>query len=227
MSENLDLFLNAAASDNRSVTEPLAPVEFAPGAWHLPGGARRMAAEFWRDLQMIWQVAPPRRMQTPRGGVMSVAISNCGEWGWVSDRRGYRYESRNPETGSAWPAMPARWRKFAAQAAALVGYADFAPNACLINRYSPGTKMGLHQDRDERDFSQPIVSVSLGQGVPFQFGGSERSSATRRVSLTHGDVLVWGGPTRLNYHGVLTLRKQPPHPALGECRVNLTFRRAC
>ncbi len=225
MSDNLDLFRSAGEGD--SPAGPARPIEFAPGAWHLPGGARRMAAEFWNDLQTIWQAAPPRHMQTPRGGVMSVAISNCGDWGWVADRRGYRYAATNPETGRAWPAMPARWREFAAQAAALAGYADFAPDACLINRYTPGTKMGLHQDRDERDFAQPIVSVSLGQGVPFQFGGAERGDPTQRVQLSHGDVLVWGGATRLNYHGVLTLRKQPPHPAIGEIRVNLTFRCAC
>jgi len=164
-------------------------------------------------------------MVTPGGYRMSVAMTNCGPLGWVSDRSGYRYAPMDPLTGRAWPAMPGSFAALAKKAAEECGFAAFEPDACLVNQYEPGAKLSLHQDRDERDFSAPIVSVSLGLPAVFQFGGLRRRDALRRVPLHHGDVVVWGGPARLVYHGVLPL-KEGTHPAMGARRVNLTFRRA-
>jgi len=164
-------------------------------------------------------------MVAKNGFPMSVAMTNCGPLGWVSDRTGYRYESWDPLSGKPWPTMPDEFARLARDAAASAGYPSFAPDACLINRYEPGAKMGLHQDRDEHDFAQPIVSVSLGLPAAFVFGGAKRSDKTVRVELVHGDVVVFGGPSRLCYHGVLTLA-DGVHPLLGRRRVNLTFRRA-
>ena len=156
---------------------------------------------------------------------MSVAMTNCGEHGWVSDRTGYRYDPLDPASGQPWPPMPAPFRKLAGDAAEAAGYPGFAPDACLINRYQPGARMGLHCDQDEHDFAAPIVSVSLGLACSFLWGGLTRQSPTRRLALTHGDVLVWGGPSRLVFHGVAPL-KQGQHPLLGNERWNLTFRMA-
>jgi alkylated DNA repair protein (DNA oxidative demethylase) len=156
---------------------------------------------------------------------MSVAMSNAGALGWVSDRRGYRYEALDPESGKPWPPMPEVFTRVATAAAFRAGFAGFLPDACLINRYEPGTRLSLHQDRDERDFSHPIVSVSLGIPAVFLFGGPHRADPVRRVPLAHGDIVVWGGPARLNHHGVLAL-KPNHHAVLGEVRINLTFRRA-
>ena len=164
-------------------------------------------------------------MQVPGGKFMSVAISNAGGWGWISDLQGYRYSAVDPQTGKPWPAIPAFLGEQAARAAALAGYPGFAPDACLINRYHPGARMGLHRDQDEHDFAAPIVSVSLGLACSFLWGGLTRHSPTRRLALTHGDVLVWGGPSRLVFHGVAPL-KQGQHPLLGNERWNLTFRMA-
>jgi len=169
--------------------------------------------------------APLRHMVTSRGFHMSVAMTNAGPRGWVSDRRGYRYSAVDPETQQPWPDLPAALRTLAQSAALAAGFPDFQPDACLINRYVPGARMSLHQDRDEADFSQPIVSVSLGLPATFQLGGLQRQDKTQRISLEHGDVLVWGGPARLRFHGVLPL-KAGVHPLLGEQRINLTFRRA-
>ena len=169
--------------------------------------------------------APFRHMFTPGGHRMSVAMTNCGRHGWVTDRRGYRYDDIDPESGKAWPAMPALFRELAENAAREAGFAGFAPDACLINRYEPGAKMSLHQDRDERDFSAPIVSVSLGLPATFLFGGLKRSGKSQRYRLEHGDVVVWGGPSRLFFHGVAPLA-DGDHAALGRKRINLTFRRA-
>jgi len=166
-----------------------------------------------------------RQMQTPGGHTMSVAMTCCGDWGWVTDAGGYRYQQTDPLSGEPWPLMPAVFRSLAAKAASAGGYSGFEPDACLVNRYAPGAKMGLHQDKDEDDFDQPIVSVSLGTPAMFQFGGARRSDRPQRVPLEHGDVVVWGGPARLRYHGVLTL-KQALHSLTGACRYNLTFRRA-
>jgi alkylated DNA repair protein (DNA oxidative demethylase) len=156
---------------------------------------------------------------------MSVAMTNCGAVGWLTDRTGYRYDSRDPDTGRSWPAMPDVFADLAAQAAARAGFVGFAPDACLVNRYEPGTRLSLHQDRNERDFDAPIVSVSLGLPAVFLFGGLRRADTPRRVPLTHGDVVVWGGPARLRYHGVLSLR-EGDHPLMGGRRLNLTFRKA-
>ena len=156
---------------------------------------------------------------------MSVAMTNCGSVGWVSDRKGYRYDRLDPLTARPWPTIPASFLNLARRAAAETGFGDFEPDACLINRYAPGARMTLHQDRDELDFRAPIVSVSLGLSAKFLFGGLKRSDRPRRIMLNHGDVVVFGGPSRLVYHGVDML-KDGEHPATGRCRINLTFRKA-
>jgi alkylated DNA repair protein (DNA oxidative demethylase) len=176
-------------------------------------------------LDGIFQQAPLRRMLTPGGRSMSVRTSNCGHLGWVSDRTGYRYDALDPQSGRPWPAMPAAFVQLAARAAAAAGFAAFSPDACLINHYEPGTRLSLHQDRDERDFEAPIVSVSLGLPAVFLFGGVRRSDRPRRVPLLHGDVAVWGGASRLAFHGVAPLA-DGQHPKLGARRINLTFRKA-
>ncbi len=152
-------------------------------------------------------------------------MSNCGSLGWVTDRKGYRYTEIDPLSGKAWPAMPPIFSQLANQAAATAGFADFVPDACLINRYIPGARMSLHQDKDEQDFSQPIVSVSLGIPATFQIGGFERADKTMKLPLQHGDVIVWGNEDRLRFHGIAAL-KEGHHPLLGEQRINLTFRKA-
>ncbi|HXI07755.1 MAG: DNA oxidative demethylase AlkB [Bradyrhizobium sp.] len=197
----------------------------AEGAVLLRGFARPAEAGLLAALREIEREAPFRRMFTPGGHQMSVAMTNCGAAGWVTDRRGYRYDGADPESGKAWPTMPAAFRELAESAAREAGFAGFAPDACLINRYEPGAKMSLHQDRDEKDFSAPIVSVSLGLPATFLFGGPKRSDKTRRYRLEHGDVVVWGGPSRLFFHGVGPLA-DGDHALLGRQRINLTFRRA-
>jgi len=164
-------------------------------------------------------------MVTPGGYRMSVAMTNCGTLGWVTDRTGCRYDGIDPESGTPWPNMPELLFRLATTAAAEAGFAKFVPDACLINRYEIGARLSLHQDKDEKDFTQPIVSVSLGIPAVFLFGGLKRTDKTTRVQLTHGDIVVWGGPARLRYHGVLAL-KEDHHPLLGAYRINLTFRKA-
>ncbi len=176
-------------------------------------------------LQTVVARAPFRRMVTPGGFVMSVAMTNCGAAGWVTDRSGYRYDRHDPESGQPWPSMPEVFRKLATTAAAEAGYPDFVPDACLINRYEPGARLTLHQDKNERDMNMPIVSVSLGLPAIFQFGGLKRTDPVRKYALRHGDVAVWGGRSRLRYHGVLPL-KDGEHASLGRMRINLTFRGA-
>jgi alkylated DNA repair protein (DNA oxidative demethylase) len=171
------------------------------------------------------QLASFRHMMTPGGFAMSVATTSCGDLGWVSDKTGYRYAASDPLTGKAWPQMPASFKQLAKQAASMAGFANFEPDACLINRYQVGARMGLHQDKDEHDFSQPIVSVSLGLPAVFQMGGFARGDKTLKLPLYHGDVLVWGGESRLRFHGVLPV-KAGYHPTVGEYRINLTFRKA-
>ena len=156
---------------------------------------------------------------------MQVALTNCGALGWVSDARGYRYSAQDPATGQPWPALPAPFLALAQSAAAQAGFDGYTPDACLINRYTPGTRLSLHQDRDERDFGQPIVSVSLGLPAVFLWGGARRADKARRLELQHGDVAVWGGPARLRFHGVAPLA-EGDHPLLGAQRINLTFRTA-
>lgn len=199
--------------------------ELGPGAVVLHGFAISSAALLLTELEAITKQAPFRHMIAPGGFRMSVAMSNCGPLGWVADRTGYRYDAIDPESGKPWPVMPDAFLKLAQDAAASVSFPDFKPDACLINRYEPGARLSLHQDKDEKDFTQPIVSVSLGLPVAFLFGGLRRNDKPLRVLLTHGDVVVWGGPSRLRYHGVLPL-KAGHHPLLGGQRINLTFRKA-
>ncbi|MGH8713578.1 MAG: DNA oxidative demethylase AlkB [Casimicrobiaceae bacterium] len=201
------------------------PLRLAPGAMLLPGFAIADEAALLAELRRMVAQAPFRHMVTPGGLAMSVAMTNCGARGWVSDRTGYRYDPVDPQTARRWPAMPKAFRRLARKAAAAAGFDAFVPDACLINRYEAGAKLSLHQDKNERDFDQPIVSVSLGVPAVFLFGGSRRSGKTLRVPVRHGDVVVWGGPARLNYHGVLPL-KAGQHALLGACRVNLTLRKA-
>ena len=164
-------------------------------------------------------------MVTPGGFTMSVAMTNCGKAGWLTDRTGYRYDPVDPRHGQPWPAMPAVFAHLAAQAAHIAGFPDFVPDACLINRYAPGARLTLHQDKNERDFNAPIVSVSLGLPATFLWGGLSRSDRPRRLRLNHGDVVVWGGPARMTFHGVDVLRTGK-HELTGATRYNLTFRRA-
>lgn len=202
------------------------PVQaIAPGAVLLHAFALADADAVLADVQAITARAPFRRMFTPGGQPMSVAMSNCGSLGWTSDRQGYRYVAADPDSGQPWPPLPPRLLRLAGDAAERAGFPGFVPDACLINRYAPGTRMSLHQDRDEQDFTQPIVSVSLGLPVTFLFGGPARGDKAARLTLNHGDVLVWGGPARLRFHGVLPLM-DGRHPATGACRINLTFRKA-
>lgn len=191
----------------------------------LAGFALHREDELLDSLTLVVRDSPFRNMTTPGGFRMSVAMSNCGPLGWISDRSGYRYSATDPETKRAWPQMPAVFRELAASAANEAGFRDFVPDACLINRYEPGTKLSLHQDKDEHDFTQPIVSVSLGLPATFLFGGLERAEKTVRIPLVHGDVVVWGGLARLRYHGVAPLG-DGQHARLGRVRYNLTFRKA-
>jgi len=199
--------------------------DMADGAVLMRGHALSQADQLIDDIHRISSSAPFRHMVTPGGFSMSVAMTNCGTYGWVTDRRGYRYERQDPLTGENWSPMPESLLSLAVTAAHEAGYPDFIPNACLINRYEPGAKMALHQDKDERDFSRPIVSVSLGLPVTFQFGGLQRTDPVTKYPLQHGDVVVWGGASRLFYHGVLTL-KNGIHEKAGAFRYNLTFRHA-
>jgi len=202
------------------------PVEIiGPGAVVLRGFAAADETALLNDISELSGKALFRHMVTPGGFTMSVAMTNCGELGWVTDRTGYRYDAIDPLTGKTWPPMPASFLKLATSAAATAGFPDFQPDACLVNRYEPGTRLSLHQDRNERVFNQPIVSVSLGLPATFLFGGLKRADKTVRIPLSHGDVVVWGGATRLRYHGVSPL-KDGEHPLLGRRRINLTFRKA-
>jgi alkylated DNA repair protein (DNA oxidative demethylase) len=211
-------------SDDSNRAEPLQE-ELCPGAFVLHGFALRDETALLKALHEVTAKAPFRHMVTPGGFRMSVAMTNCGSLGWVTDRTGYRYDAIDPESGQPWPAMPAPFLKLAQDAAAEAGFAEFVPDACLLNRYQAEAKLSLHQDKDERDFTAPIVSVSLGIPAVFLFGGMNRADKTKRVPVEHGDVIVWGGPARLRYHGVLPLQ-EGQHSLLGEYRVNLTFRKA-
>lgn len=191
----------------------------------LRGFALAWESEVMDALGEIVTQAPFRYQVTPGGRTMSVDMTNAGPLGWVSDRRGYRYDRLDPVSGKPWPNLPNAFMQLATEAAATAGFEHFIPDACLINRYEPGARLSLHQDRDERDMAEPIVSVSLGIPAVFQFGGLQRSDKVQRVPLGHGDVVAWGGPARLRYHGILPV-KPNSHDVLGSCRINLTFRRA-
>jgi DNA oxidative demethylase len=218
MSATSDLFA--------ALAEPVPREErLREGAMVLRGLALADAAALFEALTSVIARAPLRHMVTPGGRRMSVAMTNCGALGWITDASGYRYARIDPESGVAWPEMPPAFTRLARIAAEQAGYPGFAPDVCLINRYAPGARLTLHQDKDERDFAQPIVSVSLGLPARFQFGGSKRSDRRLIVPLSHGDVVVFGGAARLCYHGVLPLR-EGIHPVTGACRINLTLRRA-
>jgi alkylated DNA repair protein (DNA oxidative demethylase) len=219
-SEPLTTDLFASAPDTRPSREAI-----AEGAVLLRGFAILFESEVIADLRAIVEQAPFRHMLTPGGHQMSVAMTNCGGLGWVTDRSGYRYDANDPQSGKPWPAMPPSFCRLAGRAATQAGFGAFAPDACLINRYEPGAKMSLHQDKDENDFGAPIVSVSLGLPAIFLFGGLKRSDKPRRFRLEHGDIAVWGGPARLNFHGVAPLA-DGEHALLGRQRINLTFRKA-
>jgi alkylated DNA repair protein (DNA oxidative demethylase) len=212
-----------------SLTQALLPrpaIEpVADGALLLPGYADACASELFDAVRGVVARAPWRHMVTPGGLTMSVAMTNCGRVGWVTDQRGYRYTDTDPTSGRRWPAMPVLMQSFAARAAAAAGFSGFEADACLVNYYAPGSRLTLHQDRNERDFGAPVVSVSLGLPAVFLFGGMKRTDATRRIALLHGDTVVWGGAQRLAFHGVAKLA-EGEHPLTGRCRINLTFRRA-
>jgi alkylated DNA repair protein (DNA oxidative demethylase) len=212
-----DLF--ESVSDVRPAQEAM-----AEGAVLLRGFASPLETDLIAALRAIVEQAPFRHMMTPGGHQMSVAMTNCGRVGWVTDRTGYRYDTHDPEAATPWPPMPPAFRELAGQAALRAGFNGFSPDACLINRYQPGARMSLHQDKDELDLAAPIVSVSLGLPTIFLFGGLKRSDKPSRFRLQHGDVAVWGGPARLAFHGVAPLA-DGEHALLGRQRINLTFRK--
>jgi alkylated DNA repair protein (DNA oxidative demethylase) len=206
--------------------DPPAPTRepLEEGALLLRGFAFADAGVLVADAARVADTAPFRHLVTPGGFTMSVAMTNCGRVGWVSDRKGYRYDPSDPDTGAPWPAMPVRFLDLAARAAAEGGFPNYDPDACLINRYTAGSKLGMHQDRDEKDAWSPIVSVSLGLPATFLWGGKKRGDPVRRMRLESGDVVVWGGPARFIYHGVAPL-KDGQHALTGATRINLTFRK--
>jgi DNA oxidative demethylase len=213
-------------TDLLSSLEPARTVQLlSEAAVVLRGFARDTAARLVAEVDGITAVAPFRNMVTPGGFRMSVGMTNCGRAGWVTDRKGYRYEPVDPITGMPWPAIPECFRHLAATAAEAAGYPGFEPDACLINLYEPGTRLSLHRDENERDMTAPIVSVSLGLPAIFMFGGNRRSDRSRRILLESGDIVVWGGPDRLVYHGVAPLA-DGNDPLIGNRRINLTFRKA-
>lgn len=197
--------------------------ELAPGAWLLHGFALDQAGALLAGIGRIAEQSPFRNLVTPGGKTMSVAMTNCGAVGWHSDRRGYRYVELDPVTGRPWPKLPASFARLAHAAAAAVRFDDYMPDVCLVNRYAAGTRLTLHRDHDERDRCAPIMSVSLGLPATFLFGGLVRADPQRRIRLGHGDVVVWGGPSRMRYHGIQPV-KPGEHPLTGAYRFNLTFR---
>jgi alkylated DNA repair protein (DNA oxidative demethylase) len=206
--------------DRAEAVEPI-----GEGAVVLRGFAFSEAPALLVAINEIAAAVPFRNMITPGGFRMSVAMTNCGRAGWITDRKGYRYEPVDPLTGRQWPAIPTIFRDLAERAAAAAGYSHFEPDACLMNSYEPGTRLSLHRDENERDLDAPIVSVSLGLPATFLFGGHQRADRSRRIGLESGDVVVWGGPLRLVYHGVAPLA-EGEHPLTGRRRINLTLRKA-
>ena len=215
--------MTADLFDNAEVLPAREPI--GEGALLLRGFARSIQHDLLNAVSRVSEQAPFRRLFTPGGHQMSVAMTNCGSLGWVSDRTGYRYDAIDPDSGQPWPQMPPVFRELAGQAAAQAGFAGFRPEACLVNRYEPGTRLSLHQDRDEKNYDAPIVSVSLGLPATFLWGGLKRADKTARYRLEHGDVVVWGGASRLVFHGVAPLA-DGEHALLGRQRINLTFRQA-
>ncbi len=218
MAPTLDLFGDDDTAQHGR--EAIGPQSFVLRSFALP-----YADALMQGVDDVTAQSPFRHMDTPGGYTMSVALTNCGQLGWTTDARGYRYSRIDPMTGAPWPDLPDAFLRLAQAAAAEAGFPGFAPDACLVNRYEPGSRLSLHQDKNERDYDAPIVSVSLGMPAVFLFGGNERSDKTRRVPLFHGDVVVWGGVDRLRYHGVMPM-KDLPHPKLGSQRINFTLRKA-
>jgi DNA oxidative demethylase len=217
---------HSGMSDLFAETAPAVETEkLGDGAFLFRRFAMKNAGSIVGMVTAIAKVSPFRHMVTPGGYRMSVAMTNCGEAGWTTDRHGYRYSKIDPETGTSWPLMPSLFQELAESAAERAGFSDFKPDSCLINRYEPGAKLSLHQDRDEKSYGFPIVSVSLGLSAKFLFGGLRRTERPRRFRLENGDVVVWGGPSRLVFHGIDTLA-DGEHPLTGRCRLNLTFRKA-
>jgi DNA oxidative demethylase len=196
----------------------------APGAVLMRAFGRADDVDILQAVESVIAQAPLRHLQTPGGYTMSIQTTRCGSMGWVSEPGGYRYAPSNPSTRAPWPAMPQCLLDFAVRAATEAGYPDFVPDSCMINQYLPGNKLGLHQDRDERDLRAPVVSLSLGLPAIFLFGGLQRTGKTQRYRLAHGDVVVWGGPSRLAFHGVLPVA-DGDHALVGRRRVNVTFRK--
>lgn len=217
--------MNATSSLFESVPPRKEQVSLGPGAAVLRGFVHGREASLLREVDAIAARSPLRHLTTPGGYRMSVAMTNCGDCGWVSDANGYRYDACDPLTQQPWPAMPAAFLELAQRAASAAGFEDFRPDACLINRYEPATRLSLHRDYDERDRTAPIVSVSMGVSAVFLWGGLKRSDRTQRIPLHSGDVVVWGGPSRFVYHGIAPLAEQF-HSLTGTARINLTFRRA-
>lgn len=211
-----DLFQHSDLQETGRIT-------LARDAYLYPRHAAELMDDFETTLANILAHAPFRQMMTPGGRTMSVSMTNCGPLGWISDARGYRYEACDPVSGKHWPALPPAWHAFAVAMAEKSGFSGFSPDACLINRYQPGTKLSLHQDKDEISKTQPIVSISLGLQARFQFGGLRRKDPVAVHDLHHTDVVVWGGISRFCYHGILPL-KAGYHAELGATRINLTFR---
>jgi alkylated DNA repair protein (DNA oxidative demethylase) len=220
MAYNLNLF-ESPEENSKSVREEI----LAEGAMLLRGFVLPQASHLHEEIDALSAIAPFRQMVTPGGYTMSVHMTNCGQIGWVTDKQGYSYVAYDPLSSKPWPPMPALFLEIARRAASAAGYPEFVPDACLINRYLPGTKLSLHQDKDERDFSSPIVSISLGLAATFLFGGLARNDKIRRIRLQHGDAVVWGGPSRLRFHGIDRLASGV-HPVFGSTRINLTFRKA-
>jgi len=214
----------AATRDLLAVpTDGPATEHLGPGATLFRNFARAEAPALIAAIAAVAREAPFRNMTTPSGYRMSVAMTNCGT-GWVTDRGGYRYAAEDPATGRNWPPLPSPFVALATRAAAAGGFPGFVPTGCLINRYEPGTKLSLHQDKDEPDRAAPIVSISLGVPAIFLWGGLRRADRPRRLRLESGDVVVWGGSSRLVFHGIDTLARED-HPLTGSHRFNLTFRK--
>jgi alkylated DNA repair protein (DNA oxidative demethylase) len=200
-----------------------ASVEIVPGVTYHPGYLDRTAQEALRDaIDAVIRAAPLFQPRMPRTGKpLSVRMTNCGPLGWVSDVGGYRYQPNHPETAAPWPAMPERllqaWAELAPGAA--------PPEACLVNSYDRGARMGLHQDRDEQNLSAPVLSLSLGDSCLFRVGGTERNAPTRSFRLHSGDALTLGGPGRLAFHGVDRIMPETSTLLAAGGRINLTLRR--
>ncbi|MFB3301842.1 DNA oxidative demethylase AlkB [Pseudomonas sp. AMR01] len=214
-----DLFADAA------LQQPPGREQIGEESYVLRGYALPWIDRLLPELRRVLAQSPFRQMVTPGGFTMSAALSSCGALGWTTDSAGYRYTPLDPRSQQPWPTMPDALHEFATRAATEAGFPDFSPDACLINRYVPGAKMSLHQDKNERSYTAPVVSVSLGLPAIFLFGGHERSDKTQKISLFHGDVVVWGGVDRLRFHGVMPI-KEGVHPIMGPQRINLTFRTA-